>query len=169
MTLNSKLLSHFKLPHCLTCHSVQGLSIDDKVTLFDCNTPYVDRHFVWTAITRVRDLNNITYFEHSDNEVQTLEDSRLKQYLKLKIDGYKKQDIEAKRCINKEMFIDINWFCDQVKTHDRCPMCNYKYYYVIDERNDIRCNISVDRLDNSLAHEKENCHLLCIECNKCKR
>ena len=169
MTLNSKLLSHFKLPHCLTCHSVQGLSIDDKVTLFDCNTPYVDRHFVWTAITRVRDLNNITYFEHSDNEVQALEDSRLKQYLKLKIDGYKKQDIEAKRCINKEMFIDINWFCDQVKTHDRCPMCNYKYYYVIDERNDIRCNISVDRLDNSLAHEKENCHLLCIECNKCKR
>ena len=44
MTLDIKLLSHFKLPCCLTCHSVQGLSIDDKVTLFDCNTPYVDRN-----------------------------------------------------------------------------------------------------------------------------
>ena len=90
ITLDIKLLRHFKLPHCLTCHSVQGLSIDDKVTIFDCNTPYVDRNFVWTAITRVRDLNNVTYFEHPDNEVKSLEDSRLKQYFNLKINGYKK-------------------------------------------------------------------------------
>ena len=61
ITLDINLLSHFKLPHCLACHSVQGLSIDAKVTIFDCNTPDVDRNFVWTAITRVRDLNNVTY------------------------------------------------------------------------------------------------------------
>ena len=83
MILDIKLLSHFKLPCCLTCHSVQGLSIDDKVSLFDCNTPYVDRNYVWTAITRVRDLDNITYFEHSELEVRRLEDSKLIQYLKL--------------------------------------------------------------------------------------
>ena len=169
ITLDIKLLSHFKLPHCLTCHSVQGLSIDDKVTIFDCNTPYVDRNFVWTAITRVRDLNNVTYFEHPDNEVKALEDSRLKQYFNLKINGYKKQDIEAKRALSKEDFIDINWLCDQVSTHDRCPLCNYKYYYIIDENNDIRCNVSVDRLNSDVSHHKDNCHLLCIECNKSKK
>ena len=139
MTLDIKLLSHFKLPYCLTCHSVQGLSMDDEVTIFDCNTPYVDRNFVWTAITRVRDLKNVTYFEHSNDEVQALEDSRLKQYFNLKINGYKKQDIKTKREIDKDKFIDLNWLCDQVSKHDRCPLCNYKYYYVIDENNDIRC------------------------------
>ena len=70
MTLDIKILSHLKLPYCMTVHSIQGLSIDDKVTIFDCNTPYVDRNYIWTAITRVRDLNNIRYFEHPDHEVQ---------------------------------------------------------------------------------------------------
>ena len=101
MTFDIKFLSYFKLPWCLTVHSVQGLSIDGEVSLFDCNTPYVDGNFVWTAITRVRDLKNITYFEHSENEVKRLEDARLKQFLKLKIDAYKRQDIDAKRTINK--------------------------------------------------------------------
>jgi len=47
------------------------------VTIFDCNTPYVDRNFVWTAITRVRHLQNITYFEQSGVEIKRLEDSKL--------------------------------------------------------------------------------------------
>ena len=118
MTLNTKLLSHFKLPCCLTCHSVQGLSIDDKVTLFDCNTSYVDRNYVWTAITRVRDLNNITYYEHSEFEVRRLEDSKLIQYLKLKIDNYKKQDTEAKRTICKEKYIDDYWLLNKIDNID---------------------------------------------------
>ena len=77
MTLDISFLSYFKLPHCMTFHSVQGLSIDDEVTIFDCNTPYVDRNFVWTAITRVRQLQDVTYFERSGVEIKRLEDSKL--------------------------------------------------------------------------------------------
>ena len=91
MTFELKFLSYFKLPYCLTVHSVQGLSIDDEVTLLDCNTPYVDRNFVWTAITRVRELDNITYYEHSPDEIQRLQESQIMQYLKLKIENYKKK------------------------------------------------------------------------------
>ena len=169
MTFDITFLTYFKLPWCLTCHSVQGLSINDEVTLFDCNTPYVDRNFVWTAITRVRDLKNITFFEHSENEVQRLEDTKLKQFLKLKIDGYKRQDIEAKRTIDKEKYVDVDWFCHQVLNNERCTLCNCKYYIVTDERNQIMCNISIDRLDNDISHHKDNCHLLCVECNKSKK
>ena len=56
MTFDIQFLTYFKLPWCMTAHSVQGLSTDGQVTLFDCNTPYVDRNFIWTAIARVRDL-----------------------------------------------------------------------------------------------------------------
>ena len=39
-------LKHFRLPYANTCHSVQGLTIDEPITVFDCNTPYVDREFI---------------------------------------------------------------------------------------------------------------------------
>ena len=169
MAFELKFLSYFKLPYCLTVHSVQGLSIDDKVTLFDCNTPYVSRNFVWTAITRVRELDNITYYEHSPDEIQRLQESQIIQYLKLKIENYKKQDIDAKRNICVENYIDVNWLMNEIGKHDYCSLCNCQYYMVRDSNNDIRCNISVDRLDNDMDHTKENCHLLCVECNKSKR
>ena len=168
MTFELKFLSYFKLPYCLTVHSVQGLSIDDEVTLLDCNTPYVDRNFVWTAITRVRELDNITYYEHSPDEIQRLQESQIMQYLKLKIENYKKQDIDAKRNINVENYIDVNWLMNEIGKHDYCSLCNCQYYMVRDGNNDIRCNISVDRIDCEISHEKENCHLLCVECN-CKK
>jgi len=169
MTFDIKFLTYFKLPWCMTCHSVQGLSIDGQVTLFDCNTAYVDRNFVWTAITRVRDLKNITFFEHSPEEVERLEDSKLRQYIKLKIDGNKRQDIDAKRKIENNKFVDVQWFCQEVLKHDRCPLCNCKFYVVMDEKKQIKCNISIDRIDNRIAHHKYNCHLMCVECNKSKR
>ena len=62
MTFELKILKHFKLPYCNTVHSVQGLSIDEKITVFDCNTPYTKHNFVWIAITRVRYLNNVIFF-----------------------------------------------------------------------------------------------------------
>ena len=74
----------------MNVHSVQGLSIDDSVTILDRNTAHLDHFYVWTTITRVRDLNNITYFEHSELEVQQFCDSKIKQYLNLKIDNYRK-------------------------------------------------------------------------------
>ena len=70
------LKKHFKLPYCSTVHSVQGLSIDEEICIFDCNTPYVDRNFIYTAVTRARELKNVTYFHHSDNEIKRLEESR---------------------------------------------------------------------------------------------
>ena len=53
---------------------MQGLSVDEEICIFDCNTPYVDRHFIWTAVPRARDLKKVIYFHHSDNEVKRLEE-----------------------------------------------------------------------------------------------
>ena len=162
------LKKHFKLPYCSTVHSVQGLSIDEEICIFDCNTPYVDKYFIWTAITRARDLKNVTYFHHSDNEIKRLEESRKLQYLKLKINYYKIQDMDAKRDITRDLYIDVSWFTEAINNTDRCSLCNCSYYMVLDENNTIMCNISVDRIQNESPHHKENCNLLCIECN-CSR
>ena len=75
---------HFKMPYANTCDSVQGLSIDNKITIFDCNTPYVDRYFIWTALTRSTDLNNVQIFEHSKEEVMSLKRSWVRLYFNKK-------------------------------------------------------------------------------------
>ncbi len=91
------------------------------------------------------------------------------QYLKLKIEGYKKQDMEAKRTIDKEKYIDDDWLFKQIEKNKNCPLCHSNYYIALDDENNVRCNISVDRLNNDLEHTKENCNLLCVECNSKKR
>ena len=71
---------HFKMPYANTSDSVQGLNIDNKITIFDCNTPYVDRYFIWTALTRSTDLNNVQIYEHSKEEVMSLKRSWVRLY-----------------------------------------------------------------------------------------
>ena len=169
MTFDLKMLDHFKLSYCSTCHSVQGLTRDDEVTIFDCNTPYVSRNFIWTAITRVRELKNVTIFEHCDQEVQKLTQSRKEQYFKMKIENYKKQDIEGKRDIDKKDYINTQWFYNEIDKNKQCSLCNVEYYTVLDENNNVCCNITADRIDNDVCHSKENCRLLCVECNRSKK
>ena len=159
------LKKHFKLPYCSTVHSVQGLSIDEEICIFDCNTPYTDRNFVWTAITRARDLKKVIYFHHSDNEVKRLEESRKIQYLKMKINYYKIQDMDAKRDFIKESYIDVPWFTEAISNTDRCSLCGNSFYMVLDGDNNVMCNITCDRLDSNISHHQDNCHLMCQSCN----
>ena len=77
--------------------------------------------------------------------------------------------MDAKRNIQRDLFIDVPWFTEAINNTDRCPLCNCSYYMVLDESNTIMCNISVDRIQNNISHHKDNCHLLCIECNRQKK
>ena len=115
---------HFKMPYANTCDSVQGLSIDNKITIFDCNTPYVDRYFIWTALTRSTDLNNVQIFEHSKEEVMSLKRSWVRLYFNKKIQGYKQQDKKNGRQHNSDDYIDPEWFKLQYRTNKKCPLCN---------------------------------------------
>lgn len=48
-----------------------------------------------------------------------LTQSKCDQHFKLKIENYKKQDIEAKREINKEEYINLDWLCEQMKCNEK--------------------------------------------------
>ena len=167
MTLDLKLLKDmFKLPYCSTCHSLQGLTKDENVTIFDCNTPYVGKKYIWTAITRARELKNVIIFEHSEKEIQNLTESRKKQYFTLKIENYKRQDLEAHRLIDKANYVTLDWFYEQLKQETKCSLCGMDYYVVLNDDNDVVCNITIDRINNEIDHSKDNCRLLCMECNR---
>ena len=97
---------HFIHGYCRTCHSYQGSTIKDEITIFDWNFFYVSRKWIYTAITRTTDLNNVLIYNGKCEEYnETLLDS----YLMKKISQYKKQDKDANRPISKN-YVDIKWF-----------------------------------------------------------
>lgn len=164
--LPSLLTKHFKLPHCSTCDSIQGLSFgeDEKVTIFDSNLPYTDKKFLWTAITRARKLDNITIYIHPQSEVERYTESKLKQYFKFKVDSYKQQDRKANREFKDEDYITADWIYQQYDVKD-CPYCKKAMTIHVDDEGNVTSNITVNRHKNTLAHTKKNCELCCHHCN----
>ena len=160
---------HFKMPYANTCDSVQGLSINGKITIFDCNTPYVDRYFMWTALTRSTNLNNVQIYEHSKGEVMSLKRSWVRLYFKQKIHGYMQQDKTKGRQHTSDDYIDPEWFKLQFRTQKQCPLCDVLFEVSIHEDNKVTSNITADRIDNHKPHIKSNCQLVCVSCNVAKR
>jgi len=159
------LLNHFKLPYAVTCDSVQGITKDEPITIFDSNTPYVDRKYVWTALTRVKKLEDITIFIHSKEEVERLTESRLNLYLKQKVESYKSQDKKANRQYIDEEFVDAKWINEKFNDNKYCLFCKKHYELYLDENSNVVSNITVDRINNTLPHIKLNCQLCCHHCN----
>ena len=49
--------------YCATCHSSQGASINGKIGIFDYKYKRVNWKWLWTAITRATQIENV-YFLH---------------------------------------------------------------------------------------------------------
>lgn len=164
------MLDHFSLSYSNTCHSVQGLSIKEPMTIFDINTPYVDRYFVWTALTRATDFKNVTIFQHSKDDVCALTRCRVKQYFEKKVDGYKTQDKLAERPWKTNTFVTAEWINEEYGKLKikQCSCCKSPYEVFVDQDGTVKSNLTVDRIDSNLPHLKTNCRLLCKTCNSVK-
>ena len=64
-TLTEELLNkHFRYGYCATCHSCQGASINNNITIHEWDRSYlVSREWVWTSLTRARDFNKVAFFK----------------------------------------------------------------------------------------------------------
>ena len=160
------LKDHFDYSYCKTCHSAQGLSIDNDITIFDCNiSPYVDKNFIYTAITRVRDLKQITIFKHSQYEIERKIISRYILYFKVECDGYLEQDNKFKRPFLIDNYINSDWFITEYEKNDKCKYCHEPLEYELVDNN-VYSNITANRINNMVGHEIDNCEICCIDCNR---
>lgn len=164
----SELSKYFKLSYCNTCHSVQGMSISDAITIFNANIDsHVDRTYFWTALTRATDLTKVTVFIHSKEEVERLELSRLQRYFRTKVENYKTQDTVKGRKISED-YITADWIKDTYNACKQCSHCALPFEFDVDADNHVVSNLTVDRIDNGKAHTKNNCVLSCHHCNVSK-
>ncbi len=150
----SELDAYFKLPYARTCHSMQGLSVKEEITIFEVNHPRVSLEWLYTAITRTTDLSKVSIFRGKLPEEPNL-DTRVIEIRK-RISQYKQADKLAGRRFNEASYITVNWVLSTLGATQYCAGC--------EECLDIT-NYSVDRLNNALPHTITNCRIICRPCN----
>ena len=157
-----KIEKFFIFNYCRTCHSVQGSSIDDSITIFDWKFYFVNRKWLYTAITRATELGNVVFFTGQDD---TFDEELLNKYLDTKVLNYKRQDKDANRALDHSNFITRDWLKSQFgKTGcgEGCGDClRFEVKY-----GKIESNLSANRLDNDAPHHINNCVPLCVSCNQ---
>ena len=162
-TLPEELLNkHFRYGYCATAHSCQGASINNNITIHEWDKSYlVSREWLWCSLTRARDFNKIAFFKN-DKANERMEKQLLINYLKNKIEGYKRQDLKASRELNEDNYIDVDWCLDRLK--GTCQKCGSDFY--IEPKNGLlSSNFTCQRVDNNFSHTKDNAVAYCCYCN----
>ena len=162
-TLTEELLNkHFRYGYCATAHSCQGASINNSIIIHEWDRSYlVSREWIWTAYTRARDFNKVAFFKNEKAE-EKMEKQLLINYLKNKIEGYKRQDLKSGRELNEDNYIDVGWCMDRLK--GTCQKCGGDFHIEI-KKGTLTSNFTAQRQDNLFAHTKDNCQSFCVYCN----
>jgi len=155
------LKTYFKLSYARTCHSYQGMSEDEPMTIFDIDHFMVDVDWIYTAITRSTSLDNISiYMGKTDYEQNMI---TLKGQIRNMIDGHIHSDNMNDRLISGENYINVDWVMNELMRNKKCSEC-HKHYDV----SNAEC-FSVDRIDNKIGHYDFNCRIICRRCNNSKK
>ena len=141
-----KVRSSFIFASCFTCHSAQGSSIDGDITIFDYNHFLIKNYkeWLWTAITRARDLSRVKFFKYSDDTEDELNKQNIKSYFSRKVENYKIQDRKAKREIPKDGYITTEWFMNNIK--NQCNYCGCGFTLSVNKGNQRKFRSSNFRL-----------------------
>ena len=152
---------HFIHSYCRTCHSFQGSSINDKITIFDWNFFFVNRKWLYTAVTRATELKNVWFFNGPTEE---FDETTLNRYLSKKVENYKKQDLEHGREITGN-FVTEAWL--KSPFGKICSSCGDCLRFDV-KNGKVESNLTADRVDNDECHHLNNIVPLCVSCNQRK-
>ena len=92
-----------------------------------------------------------------------MEQQLLINYLKNKIEGYKKkQDMKAGREFNENNYVDVNFCMERLK--GSCQKCGGDFHVEI-KNGALSSNFTCQRVDNNFSHSKDNCVAYCNYCS----
>ena len=146
------------LPYCRTCHVSQGKTCDGPLMIFDSQHFMANNNWLYVALTRTRCLDEVYIAEG-------LRVTMKKDYILKKLQGYKKQDADRGFAWEDEDYCSAN---DILKKSDaqnhKCYICG-NVMRIVNKNFYHAQNWTLDRLDNSLPHLRENTVLSCECCN----
>ena len=154
---------YLKLSYAITAHSAQGFTLKEKITVFDLYSHMVTIPWLYVAITRSRNLKDITLYW---GKQQSIGEKAIDSILKNRISGHLASD--SNKSFDKEQYITAEWIKEKINKTKCCSGVNSKECNRLFDYNDSE-SFSVDRINNELAHLKENCQIICVSCNKSKK
>ena len=149
--------------YCRTCHSFQGLSVNVPITIYDWKCEWASRKWVYTAVTRARQLDQVHFKEYTyrrcPKDVKDVAD-----YMQKKVAGYKYQDTIGRHEICPERYITpailMGWLGKP------CHNCGDCLMWERGDKGAVVSNLTAQRLNNDIAHEVDNIIPYCTECNR---
>lgn len=161
--------SHFIFNYCSTCHSCQGTSIDENITIFDYKFLYASRKWLWTAITRATELKNVYFFNYEEDKTQT---ALIRSYFEQKISGYRSQDKAANRTISRNNYITVDWLMNSMKSCCSNCSCSFNLSFeggyvgeFTSSLGKVTSNFTADRIRCDEDHNINNIVPMCCYCN----
>jgi hypothetical protein len=86
----------------------------------------------------------------------------------MKVNNYKLQDKKAGRTFNPALYVNSDWIRKTRQAqNNECCICKRPLELCLNDGT-VTSNVTVDRINNKLAHIKSKCKLSCIKCN-CSR
>ena len=129
------------------------------MTTFDYNHFFVNRTWIWTAITRATELGNVYYYT-GEQKANINEEKLIEKYLSNKINKYKQQD--KNRDIIEDKYITVGWL--KKGFSKSCVACGCALTYELNG-NVITSNLTANIILNDEPHHKINCEYMCVSCN----
>ena len=160
----------FIYDHANTCHSLQGMSAEGGISLFDVEAWCATREWFYTALTRTTDLNEVYFWDPDAGTVSGLPvvlRSDFRQAMETRLRGYMDQDTAAGRSWIPEDFVDGDYIMALYDDQNGvCAHCaeHFPPRWKPKDHN----QPTVDRVDNLLPHVKGNCVLACLSCNRAR-
>ena len=87
---------------------------------------------MWTSLTRATDFNNVYFFKNDDAN-DRMEHNQLINYLKNKVEGYKRQDLNAGRELNLDNYVDVEWCMERMR--GTCGKCGCDFH--VEKKKDL--------------------------------
>ena len=139
----------FKRPWCRTGHSIQGQTVGDKLYIHDPDSRLATARWLRTAITRCKTLDIILVtFQQNPCYMAS-------QTLQRRISNHVIVDQRKGRAFNSKDYVTEHWAREKIKAQGySCAVC----------LEPLDLDWSIDRIDNSRAHVKDNCQISCRRC-----
>lgn len=154
--INLIKLDNFTFCHAETGHSLQGVTVENNIIIFDTSFMYVTPEWLWTAITRCKKLSDIYYFSGLDiRKNASIIKTEIEHYVSTLIKEDIDNNISNKKCITEKNLFDI------YKSNGgecRCgESINVEY-----RKNEIP--FIVKKINNKLPYTIDNTQLCCKLC-----